>query len=114
MNEQPSEWVGIFFAIIVFMVFLYHARQTFLHGPHINYLERDLFNIGYVEADNINVVVKNSKNINSYDIQLYNDCVDALYAIGMKKSQAKAKTKEVFESHNPKSIQEFLMLALKQ
>jgi hypothetical protein len=112
MNEQPQYWVGAFFAIIVFIVFLYHASQTFFNGPHINYLEKDLFKLGYFDGSDVNIVI-NKEPKPSYDMQLYKDCIDALYAIGVKKSQAKIRAKQVFESHNPSSVQEFLSLALK-
>jgi hypothetical protein len=46
--------------------------------------------------------------------QLYLDCVDALYALGMKKLEAKKTAKNIFNSssHRPSTIQDFLMIAL--
>lgn len=45
--------------------------------------------------------------------QLYFDCIDALYALGVKKNEAKKITKQIFTSSKPNTIQDFLMVALR-
>lgn len=42
------------------------------------------------------------------DEQLYNDCISSLVALGYKKTEAKNKTKKIFDDHNVTSIQEFI------
>jgi hypothetical protein len=115
MNPQPEEYVGKILALIAIVVFLSYAYQTFINGPHMK-LGNDLFTLGYVEPNDLNVIVNQSSpaKMSIEKTQLYLDCVDALYAIGIKKSQAKIKAKEIFEEHNPTSVQEFLMIALKK
>jgi hypothetical protein len=44
------------------------------------------------------------------DEQLYNDCISSLVALGYKKTEAKNKTKQVFDNHNVSSIQDFIKL----
>jgi hypothetical protein len=44
------------------------------------------------------------------DEQLYNDCISSLVALGYKKTEAKNKTKQVFDKHNVSSIQDFIRL----
>jgi len=46
--------------------------------------------------------------------QIYMDCVSALYALGVKKTEAKKITKEIFINKKPDSIQDFLMIALRK
>jgi flagellar biogenesis protein FliO len=115
MNPQPEEYVGKLLALMAIVVFLSYAYKTFIYGPHMKF-ENDLFTLGYVEPNDLNVVVNQSSpaKMSIEKTQLYLDCVDALHAIGMKKSQAKTRAKEIFEEHNPTSIQEFLMIALKK
>lgn len=42
------------------------------------------------------------------DEQLYNDCISSLVALGYKKTEAKNKTKQVFDKHTINSIQDFI------
>jgi hypothetical protein len=44
------------------------------------------------------------------DEQLYNDCISSLVALGYKKTEAKNKTKQVFDKHSVSSIQDFIKL----
>lgn len=62
--------------------------------------------------------VKHSKNKEYKTIfeadQLYFDCIDALYALGVKKNEAKKITKQIFTNSKPNTIQDFLMVALRK
>lgn len=118
MNAQSHENLGVVCAVGLFLVFLYHAVKNFRYGPHIN-INNDLFNIAYIEKDDhVNVVVPTVKvkvaQPKPQDTQLFLDCVDALHALGMKKTQAKKIAVSVFNEFNPKSVQDFLMIALRK
>lgn len=114
MNPQPPEHVGQLVAIFFTLLVIYYAIKAYYNNPPINF--NDLYTIGYLE-DSHNVpivnVVTNKPNFESQ--QLYIDCIDALQALGMKKTEAKRKTKQIFSSmeNQPSSIQEFLMIALR-
>jgi hypothetical protein len=112
MNPQPDPSIGIIFAFVVMCGIVYYAYKAFVYGPHIN-LRDDLFTIGYVEANNINVRVHH-KPVVAQNTQLYMDCIESLHSLGMKKSEAKRITKSIFENHNPTNVQEFLVLALRK
>jgi len=118
MNPQPNESIGVVFAILFVCGIAYYAYKAFVNGPHIDLRNIDLFTVGYIEPNNIRVKVNHihvpQQQVKKYDTQFYLDCVEALYSLGMKKAQAKKITKSVFESNNPSSIQEFLVLALKK
>lgn len=114
MNPQPPESLGQLVALLFSLLVIYYAIKAYYNNPpiHIN----DLYTIGYVEESknpSIINVVTNKPNFESQ--QIYIDCIDALYSLGMKKSEAKRKTKEIFSSMDnpPSSIQEFLMIALR-
>jgi hypothetical protein len=117
MNPQPEPYVGNLLAVLFGMFFLYYAVKAFFQAnPNT---PTDLFVIGYVEnstgtTNNIHITsVK--ETISAETQQLYNDCVEALRALGMKKSEATKKTKQVFSSNSvPQSVQEFLLIALKK
>lgn len=128
MNPQPSEHIGVLFAIIFVCMVIYHTIKAIQDCKTISI--DDNFIIGYIESDPINIhvdqfptsrVIKaKTKKIlvekTSFESQqLYADCIDALVALGMKKKQAKEKAKYLFSTMKtqPKSIQEFLQLALK-
>ena len=116
MNPQPSEQVGQLCAVLFVCTFLYYAYQSYKdQSKHIN-INTDLFTIGYVEDNPIikNIVVDQKPSFESQ--QLYVDCIDSLYALGMKKSEAKKKAKTIFSSVNPQpsTVQEFLTIALKK
>jgi Holliday junction resolvasome RuvABC DNA-binding subunit len=123
MNPQPPTHVGQIFAAIFGCMFLfYFIKEFFNQNNKTN--SADLFTLGYIEeANNITVNVKNKtiKQIKqtkpSFESQqLYVDCIDALYSVGVKKSEAKKIAKQIFSSSDnpPKSVQDFLMIALRK
>jgi hypothetical protein len=42
------------------------------------------------------------------DETLFNDCILALVSLGTKKSQSKTIAKNIFDKHNPKTIEDFI------
>lgn len=112
MNQQPEPYVGSFVALIIFAVFVYYFIKAYNDDVVQKTKVSDLFTLGYLEDQPIQVI--NVQN-NGLDVQLYNDCIDALHALGMKKSEAKKKTKFIFSNYSPapKTVQEFLVIALK-
>jgi hypothetical protein len=66
-----------------------------------------------IERVKVKRVVETKPDLESQ--QLYADCIEALVALGMKKREAKNKALFVFSTTHPqpKTIQEFLMIALK-
>jgi hypothetical protein len=114
MNQQPPEYVGSIFATLFCVGVAYYAIKEFLSGKHIDLHNLDMVTLGYVEENPIIIQQVETKN-NFESQQLYLDCIDALHALGMKKSEAKKKAKLIFKTHNPQpeSVQAFLMLALK-
>jgi hypothetical protein len=115
MNQQPSEYVGQLCALAFCCMFLYYAVRSYKENKTINLNNIDCFTLGYVEESSPIVhVVDNT--VNAFESQqLYVDCIDALHALGMKKSEAKKRAKLIFSMTNPQpsSVQEFLILALK-
>jgi hypothetical protein len=117
MNPQPQPYVGDLFALLFGALICYYALKAFYKkNPEVL---SDMFVLGYIEdsastVNNIHISSLNSKqDIESQ--QLYNDCVEALRALGMKKSEATRVTKRVFSSNQiPQSVQEFLLIALKK
>lgn len=119
MNPQPPTYVGnLFAALFACMVLFYFIKELFNHSP--TKPNCDLFTLGYIEDSNNIIVNVRNKTIKQTkpdfeSQQLYIDCIDALCSIGMKKTEAKKKAKEVFSTMNnpPTSIQDFLMIALR-
>lgn len=113
MNPQPPEYVGSLCALLFLGVMFFYALKAYMTDTE-DYKLNDLFVLGYVDESNpvVNVTVQREKSIES--TQIFIDCVDALYALGMKKNAAKRKAREVFEklADPPSSVQEFLMIAL--
>lgn len=119
MNPQPEPVIGnIFATIFTLMILYYFFKEVFSNKEpiHIN----DFFTIGYIEdSNNVTVNVKNKiiKDVkNNFESQqLYLDCIDALHALGMKKTEAKKKAKEIFASSTnpPKTVQDFLVIAMR-
>lgn len=111
MNQQPEPYVGTIVSILLFILFVYHFIKSY-NSCSQDIRLNDLFTIGYIEDKPIQIV--NVKN-NLVNNQLYNDCIDALHALGMKKSEAKRKAKFIFDNVNPapENVQDFLMIALK-
>jgi hypothetical protein len=116
MNPQPEPYVGHIFALMFAGLVVYLTIKTYLKAD--SSCTNDLFIIGYMEdsprvVNNIKVTTLDKPSIESQ--QLYIDCVEALRALGMKKSEATRVTKRVFSSNQiPQSVQEFLLIALKK
>lgn len=115
MNPQPPEYVGSIFAALFIIGTLFYALIAFLDDKEIKI--NDNFILGYFEDQphntTVNVVTTQSSIKDFESTQLYSDCIEALYALGMKKSEAKKRAKAVFSVAVPSSIQEFLMIALR-
>lgn len=128
MNPQPPPSVSIFYAILFVLMLIYYTIKAIKSNTTLSL--SDNFILGYVEDTPVNVTVNvpeqkpvtitRTKKVivekpNFESQQLYVDCIDALYALGMKKKQAKDRAKFIFSSINPQptTIQEFLYLALK-
>lgn len=143
MNPQPDPIVGHIVAFVVICIVAFYACKAYLQGKSIDLHKLDNFVIGYVESPTLvekhyhNTYTSPTKIVKSVDRvvekvvekvvaqevqakpnfdsqQLYVDCIDALYALGMKKSEAKRKAKFIFSTMNPPpaTIQEFLIIAL--
>lgn len=120
MNPQPEPYVGNIFAVLFVLYTGYLVVKTYRSNTS-NIENWDLFTIGYIDDKihntNTTVIVNEvCKRINFESEQIYLDCIDALHALGMKKSAAKKKTKEIFSSMDnlPNSVQDFLMIALRR
>lgn len=121
MNPQPDPMVGNLVATVVIFAIGFYAYKAYKYGPVIDLNKLDMITVGYVESDpriikkNIKVVKKNTIEESIKDTQLYNDCVDALHSLGLKKSEAKKKTILIFNTAKPTpaSVQEFLIIAFK-
>lgn len=118
MNQQPQEYVGNLFAFIFICLFAYHAIKSYINGNAINLKELDLITLGYVQesdGNKTNTVESKSNKIKLESQQLYIDCVEALYSLGMKKSEAKKRTKDIFTNTDPQpaNVQQFIILALR-
>ena len=120
MNPQPEPYIGhIFATIFLLMVVYYFFKQVFSNKEPIHL--DDLFPIGYIEDShnmtvNIkNKIVKEAIKPSFESQQLYLDCIDALHSLGIKKTEAKKRAKEIFSSspNPPNSIQDFLMIAMR-
>lgn len=141
MNPQPDPSVGNIVAIIFCISVVYYTiiaireNKTFSVNDNfiIGYLERDPIIIlpppsspppdRFKDPDNkppqpINPTPKSNKAKSTKDInsKLYTDCMDALVALGMRKREARERTKSIFLTMNtpPSSIQAFLMIALQK
>lgn len=112
MNPQPSEYVGNLGALLFFALFIFYAIKSYVDGQTIDINKIDLVTFGYIEDP----ITTKTTNLNFESQQLYLDCIEALYTLGYKKSEAKKKAKLIFSTFNPQpsSIQEFLSVALKK
>ena len=112
MNPQPDPILGHLFASLFVVMLIIYTIKAIKDNKIVQY--SDDYIIGYIRdnnADTITVSCNVVENIESS--QLYTDCVAALVALGMKKSEAKTKTKNIFKTCIPKTIQDFLSIALK-
>lgn len=123
MNPQPDPIIGNLVATLVLGALVYYTYKAYKFGPVIDIKNFDMVTMGYVEADpritqitkKVKVVKANTIEESVKDTQLYNDCVDALYSLGVKKSEAKRKALLILntEKPTPASVQEFLLIAFK-
>lgn len=128
MNPQPDPMIGHIVCAILLTMIVFYTLKAMQEGKSIKI--DDNFVIGYIQSDPIfvNEVHHNHKTVktvktkrvivekpNFESQQLYADCIDALVALGMKKKEAKSKATFIFSttSPQPKTIQEFLLIALK-
>ncbi len=133
MNEQPALWIGNLFAFIFVAMVIFNTIKAY-HDPSVTNKLNDAFTIGYIYdrpsfrtynrmvnvkpvKDSIKATVvkptKSTKTTKPQLTQLQIDCIDALVALGMKKTQAKQRANEVFQHYSFDSIQEFLSIAFK-
>lgn len=133
MNPQPHPFVGqlgvlIFALLVTYFAFTNKNKKTF----NIS----DTFNLGYIYDTPIEVVEYQKPKRTStpkprrttvkqkpksqpvpqpkksekpqIDQELFDDCVLALVSLGSKKSEAKTTAKNIFEKHNPQTIEDFI------
>lgn len=114
MNPQPEPYVGNLVAFVLFCMVVYFFWKNY--NTSNNHIDFDKFTLGYIEESTPTINIINQSKPNFEDQPIYTDCIDALHALGMKKSEAKRKTKQIFSSldNPPSSIQDFLMIALKK
>lgn len=111
---HPYENTSYMFMFAFLGLIYFYAIKAYNAGKTINLHNIDLVTVGYLEDQPIiQQVVATKPSFESQ--QLYVDCIEALHSLGMKKSEAKRKAKFIFStmSSPPSSIQEFLMIALK-
>lgn len=111
MNPQPSEFFsGLIAFVIVCSVLLYMLQMDW--KPSIS----DRYTIGYIQREQqpVTVVVNNQPKKPDIDRKMYLQCVDAMISLGHKRTVAARKTKEIFNDHNPKSVQEFINIAFRK
>lgn len=121
MNPQPPQEIATLVSVVVICMIAYYAIKAHLEtvsGSQLHKVNHDLFAIGQIEEPSPPVVIVNAPSttkskINFESMQLYQDCIDTLVAIGYKKTEAKKRAKSVFTKHIPKSVQEFLNIILK-
>lgn len=114
MNAQPPEYIGPLLAAVFLAVMAWYAFKEYQSGNIVDLSKIDLVNIAFLDDQPVINILTNSSN--SFESQqLYLDCIDALHSLGMKKSEAKKKAKMIFSTLDPqpKSVQEFLVIALK-
>lgn len=128
MNEQPALWIGNLFAFIFVAMVIFNTIKAYRDPNSVNKFN-DAFTIGYIydrpscrtfnhmvnvkSVSKPTVKPKTVKSAKPQLTQLQIDCIDALVALGMKKTQAKQKANEVFQNHSFDNIQDFLSIALK-
>jgi len=131
MNPQPPEYIGHIFAFVFIMLCIIYFIKG-LNDPNNVIRPFDRYTIGYFDEPNYTTINIKNKTVKeaaktvkeaaktakpSFESQqLYIDCIDALCAIGMKKTEAKKRAKDIFSSMSnpPTTIQDFLMIALRQ
>lgn len=132
MNPQPEPYIGQLVALVFALGVLYFTFKAYHSGEHIN-MPSDLFTIGYFEESQnvpivnvktqpkikvepvVKIIQQEQKKVPPESNPIYTDCVDALRALGMKKSEAVRRAKDIFTSldNPPRTVQDFLMIALR-
>lgn len=113
--NHPFEFIGNVAATLMFLIMCAYAVISYLDGNTIRMSDLDKVTLGYFD-DPTPVVITHTNSNNFESQQLYLDCIEALKSLGMKKSEAKKKAKDIFQNHNPQptSIESFLMIALRK
>lgn len=118
MNPQPEPYIGQLVALVFALGVLYFTFKAYHSGEHIN-MPSDLFTIGYFEESQnvpiVKIIQQEQRKVSPESNPIYTDCVDALRALGMKKSEAVRRAKDIFTSldNPPRTVQDFLMIALR-
>jgi hypothetical protein len=112
--SHPFEFLGNVGAFVIFVIVCSYAVLSYLNGNSINISNIDKVTLGYFDDPTPVIITANTNNFESQ--QLYLDCIEALKSLGMKRSEAKKITKDIFQNHNPSptSIESFLMIALRK
>ena len=124
MNPQPDPYQGTIVLVIFLSIFFYYyfkayknppVNQTsdknddtwdyFAHGD-VYYYDDGLQMIPAIDKPVAKQKPKQKPKIDSHP--LYNDCKDALVALGYNKTQYKKVTNSIFLSSPPESVQGFL------
>lgn len=113
MNPQPPESVGniiagiVIIALIISSIYKYYTIEAIIPS--------DLITIGYIEKDN--TVLNNyisCEHRTMLNPKLALDCIDALVAVGHKKSTAKKIVTSFFQTNTVNSVEEFLQQVFKK
>lgn len=126
MNPQPHPVVGQFGVLIFALLTAYFCFS----GKRKDFQFSDQFTVGYINDDVPHVVVERDiprtktvtrkkkqvpqsiltpiKEEEPIDNELFEDCVLALVSLGTKKVQSNRIAKDIFEKHNPKTIEDFI------
>lgn len=107
---HPYETTGNAGTLFFFFLIACFAYKAFKEGYAIDVKNLDMVNIGYMAEP-----YRSPAAATFESQQLYLDCIDALYTLGYKKSDAKKKAHLVFSTFDPQpaTVQDFLMIALK-
>lgn len=116
MNPQPPEYIGNIFAGFIILLIIIQTVKAYQNNAKIDLSTFDIINIGYLEESPISVNITQQSKNTFVQPQFFQDCVDTLYALGMKKKEAKLKAELIFRTCEeiPTTIQEFLILAMKK
>lgn len=117
MNEQPSELVA-FLALTAFILTTGYFAICESKSPAKKKKTKDwMIPIGYVynhekpaKVTKVAKMVEVANPVKSKAI-IFDDCMLALMATGYKKNDAKKISENIFKSHNPKTIEEFIRIA---
>jgi hypothetical protein len=103
MTGQPDNIVGSIGCLCILIIIAYGFLQGLKSKKKIS-RDWDMIPVGVV----YNTPPKAEKVVMS---SLQNDCISALVSLGNKKSDAKAATIRIFQTHNPQTVEEFIFLA---